>query len=138
MKKILLVIGVVVIGIIGIRYFFGGKENKEVVKNTQGVVNFVDTKGKVVEAQRLIGQVEGWDQTNGILTVKFDTGEKRDFKLNPPETVIFVPVAQAKTKQVIMIKSRENIHWPTAFCSGDTVTIGVEGEKVVGKLRGSY
>ena len=123
------------IGLLGL-VWLGTRGREEGADNFEGgTTNFVDTKGKVVEAQRLMGQVKEWDQAGGILTVEVD-GSQRDFKLNPPETVIFVPVAQAKTKQVLMIKSKENIHWPTAFCSGDAVTIGVEGEKVVGVENG--
>jgi hypothetical protein len=135
-KKILLVIGVVLVGIIGIRYFFSQKENKEVAKYAEGTVNFVDTQGKVVEAERLIGQVEGWDQVKGVLTVRFDNGETRNFELKPPETMILVPEAQARSMRVIMIKSRENKHWPTAFCNGDTVTVGVKDGMVAGVDNG--
>lgn len=130
--------------IIGISYLFLRKEiNKEIfvgnnnqeqtkqnVSGGQKTEVGIKGEGNKEIKEQIMGEVVKWDSKNGVLTAKLNNSQ-RELKIIPGEMVIYVPVAQKKTNQIIMINAKDNVNWETAFCDKDSLTVGYDGDKIL-------
>lgn len=119
---------VIVVWLLGKQFLM--KQGDGSIDNKIGVV-YVPRGEKVVEANRVVGKVLEWNADKGEILVEVEQGNEQSFDIDPTSMTVFVPEAQAKTNRVLMIQSKEDKHWPTAFCIGDVVTIGIDKGKVV-------
>lgn len=127
-------LGVIIAGLMltigGVVYVRGLKKTIKTEKS--GEVKLTDGTGKERQTERILGITEKWDYQSGVIEVKTEDGKIRSFKLEPPKTQIFVPEARKKTEKEILIRDRNNLHWSTAFCAGDGVTVLFDGQGVAG------
>ena len=67
------------------------------------------------------GIVQSWDSENGLLEFMRDN---KLWKLNiDPESMIIFVVNVSNKNNVISINDKSNVHWNTAFCVGDRVSL---------------
>lgn len=129
--------------LIGVLYlFFGSRKDSDLAvkpenlpKEEKTIVSLED-KGDMEVVTQVMGYVENWEPKEAKLTVNLD-GEEKVLLIDPLEAQIFIPVTQKKTNQIIVIDSRENENWETAFCKQDSLTVGFDKSGTVRLISGS-
>lgn len=96
-----------------------------------------DNKGKNVEAVAVDGGiVQKWSPETG--EIEFIREEKLwKLTVDPTKAMITIPNISDKSK-IIFISDRSSMHWKTAFCKGDFVSIRLSGNKVMAIDNGGY
>jgi len=109
-----------------------------VIKKNDGIVEKSETEvqakketgltnadGSFRKMMGLSGVVSNWDWQRGVLTVNLDDKIVNDFKISPPQTILMVPVSQNydDDKSLHILRRANGLHWETAFCEGDTVSL---------------
>lgn len=127
MKRI--VVGLIAVGVIvGVVVVITSRLRDPV--DVDNKMSVVDGYGKKKHVDRLVATVVSWEPTDGRLAVVVD-GIESEYQLEPPRTVIFIPIAGRKNNQVLLVNDQKHEHWSTAFCTGDGVTILFDREEVV-------
>jgi len=96
-----------------------------------------DNKGKKVEAVAVDGGiVQKWSPETG--EIEFIREEKLwKLTVNPTEAMITIPNISDRTR-IILVSDKSSLHWKTAFCKGDFVSIRLSGNKVMAIDNGGY
>jgi hypothetical protein len=126
----------IIVGL-GILYW-RGLNSGGVNTKTADKAALLNQKGEVMAGKKLvpfekqmIGEVVSWNSSVAELSFKLDGGEEVSKVMVDPENIgIFIPEAQHRTQAVLPVK-KDDKNWPTAFCPGDTLTVGYDNEGAV-------
>lgn len=106
------------------------------VLEDKGTVVSLKDEGNIEVVKQEIGEVVAWNPNSGKLSISVE-GVNKEIILKPKEMTIFIPVAQKKSNQLIPLDSTNNVHWQTAFCDKDTLTVGYDENDKVRMVMGS-
>ncbi len=130
---IFLLVGIMVgLGII----YLKGLSNSKVIKETEIEVSDQKTEVPVgqelvVVNEQLVAEVVSWDSGISELTFKLkDSGKIMKTVVDSRKMSLFIPEAQHKTDAVLPL-TKGNINWETAFCPGDSLTVGYGSDGVI-------
>ena len=121
-------------------------KNRHVLNNTQKTTTSftqatsltADVHGQPIETKDILGLVEDWNFSQGILRIKeYDSSQLHSFTLDPTQSIIFIP-SLAHTNRILRVSQKTGPRWERAFCPGDFVTIKAAGDKVVAIDNGGY
>ncbi len=113
---------------LGIIYLRGLSSSK-VIKETETEVSDQKTEVPVGQElvtvnEQLVAEVVSWDSGISELTFKLkDNGKVMAAVVDSSKMSLFIPEAQHKTDAVLPLSNGDK-NWETAYCPGDSLTVG--------------
>lgn len=116
--------------------YLKGLSSSKVIKESE--IEVSDQKTEVPVGQelvavneQLVAEVVSWDSGISELTFKLkDSGKIMKTVVDSGKMSLFIPEAQHKTDAVLPL-TKGNINWETAFCPGDSLTVGYGSDGVI-------
>jgi hypothetical protein len=88
-----------------------------------------DNKGVIKTVVEVQGIAKKWHSDTGMLDFESE-GKDWSVEIDPKKTIIYT-VGRKTKGVVIMVDSKESLHWNNVFCEGDRVLLQMEGSQVI-------